>query len=118
MIAMSNATHAIQAYKTAARYRSQRDQEADVFRHTIAALKAARNASSIQQIRALADNRRLWLTVIDLMRDPGNALPEQLRASIVSVGIAVQREMDREAPDFDFLISINENIAAGLAGQP
>lgn len=118
MIAMSNASHAIQAYKTASRYRSQRDQEADVFRHTIAALKAARTAGPIQQIRALADNRRLWMTVIDLMRDPENALPENLRASIISVGLTVQREMDQETPDFGFLISINENIAAGLAGQP
>ena len=64
--------------------------------------------------RAIADNRRLWLTVNDLMRDPLNALPQDLRASIVSVGLAAQREMDRDSPDFDFLISINENIAAGL----
>jgi flagellar biosynthesis regulator FlaF len=51
------------------------------------------------------------------MRDPLNALPQELRASIVSVGAAVQREMDQEKPDFDFLIAINENIAAGLRGQ-
>ncbi len=56
--------------------------------------------------------------VTDLMRDPDNALPEALRASIISVGRSVQREMDGDTPDFDFLISINENIAAGLAGQP
>ena len=49
------------------------------------------------------------------MRDPANALPQSLRASIVSVGLAVQREMNRDAPDFDFLISVNENIAAGLS---
>jgi flagellar biosynthesis regulator FlaF len=103
-----NASHAIQAYKTASRYRSQRDQEADVFHHAIAA----------QKIRALADNRRLWLTVSNLLTDPGNALPEPLRASILSVGLTVQREMEQDTPDFDFLISINENIAAGLAGQP
>jgi flagellar biosynthesis regulator FlaF len=115
---MVNASHAIQAHKTASRYRSQRDQEADVFRHAVTALKGAKGAGTIQQIRALADNRRLWATVNDLMRDPGNALPEPLRASIVSVGLTVQREMDQESPYFDFLISINENIAAGLAGQP
>ena len=115
---MQNASHAIQAYRTASRYRSQRDQEADVFRQAIAGLKGARQASPIQQIRALADNRRLWMMVRDLMRDPGNALPETLRASIVSVSLTVQREMDQETPDFDFLIAINENIAAGLAGQP
>ncbi len=118
MIVMLNASHAIQAYKTASRYRSQRDQEADVFRHAITALKGARNAGPIQQIRALADNRRLWMMVSDLLRDPGNALPDPLKASILSVGLTVQREMDQESPDFDFLISINENIAAGLAGQP
>jgi flagellar biosynthesis regulator FlaF len=55
--------------------------------------------------------------VIDLMRDPENGLPAELRASIVSVGIAVQREMQQDAPDFDFLIGVNEDIAAGLSGQ-
>jgi flagellar protein FlaF len=115
---MLNASHAIQAYKTASRYRSQRDREADVFRQATAALRDAKNAGLIQQIRALTDNRRLWGTVSDLLRDPTNALPEPLRAAILSVGMTVQREMDKEAPDFDFLISINESIAAGLAGQP
>ena len=46
------------------------------------------------------------------------SLPEALRAGLLSVAKTVQREMDQEAPDFDFLISINEEIAAGLAGQP
>ena len=32
-------------------------------------------------------------------------------------GMAVQREMQRDAPDFDFLIDVNEDIAAGLSGQ-
>ena len=115
---MLNANHAIQAYKAASRYRSQRDQEADVFNHVIAALKGAKDASPVRQVRALADNRRLWMTVSDLLRDPSNALPDPLKASILSVGVTVQREMDQDVPDFDFLISINENIAAGLAGKP
>ena len=58
------------------------------------------------------------MMVTDLMVDPGNALPDPLNASIISVSRSVQREMDQDTPDFDFLISINENIAAGLAGQP
>ena len=118
MIAMVNTTEAIQAYRATARLRSQRDQEADVFRTATAALKAARGGPAIRRVRALADNRRLWTMVTDLMRDPTNALPQPLRASILSVGLTVQREMDQEAPDFEFLISINENITAGLAGQP
>lgn len=109
-------THeAARAYETAANHRSQRDQEADVFRRAIGALRSARGADPVQRVRALADNRRLWMAVNDLMRDPTNNLPPPLRASIVSVGLAVQREMDRDAPDFAFLIEINESIAAGLS---
>ncbi len=108
-------TQAARAYESAATHRSQRTQEADVFRRATGALKAARELGSIQRVRAIADNRRLWVTVTDLMRDPLNALPAELRASIVSLGMTVQREMDRDMPDFDFLISINETIAAGLS---
>ena len=115
---MPNITHALEAYRATSRLRSQREQEADVFRQATAALKAARTGSMIQQVRALADNRRLWITVGDLMRDPRNALPQPLRAAILSVGLTVQREMDQVAPDFNFLIAINESITAGLAGQP
>ncbi len=66
-------------------------------------------------MRALADNARLWHAVIDLLQDPANALPAPLRAAIVSVGLAVQREMRKETPDVGFLVAVNENIAAGLS---
>lgn len=108
---------ALRAYEAAATHRSQRDQEADVFRRVIGALKAANTGNALQRVRALADNRRLWMAVHDLMRDPESNLPSELRASIISVGMAVQREMDRDAPDFRFLIEINENFAAGLGGS-
>jgi len=108
---------AMRAYEAAATHRSQREQEADVFRRAIGALKAAREGHALQRVRALADNRRLWMTVHDLMRDPDNGLPPELRASIISVGLTVQREMDRDQPDFGFLITVNENFAAGLAGS-
>jgi flagellar biosynthesis regulator FlaF len=111
-------TQATRAYESASVFRSQREQEADVFRRVIGALRASRNAGPIARVRALADNRRLWTTVSDLMRDSGSALGQELRAAIISVGITVQREMDLDQPDFDFLISINENIAAGLSGAP
>ena len=114
---MSTLIQASRAYQAAASHRTQREQEADVFRRASGALKAARGAATNAQVQAIADNRRLWLLVNDLMRDPANALPTDLRASIVSVGMVVQREMTRDTPDFDFLISINDNIAAGLSGH-
>lgn len=105
------------AYAASAAHRSPREQEAEVFRRAVAALRNGRGGNPVMQVRALADNARLWTAVIDLMRDPENALPPGLRASIVSVGLAVQREMQRDSPDFDFLIGVNEDIAAGLSGQ-
>lgn len=114
---MQPSTQAARAYEAASVHRSPREQEADIFRRAIGALRAARDAGPVQRVRALADNRRLWMAVGDLMRDPANALPIALRASIISVGMAIEREMDREQPDFAFLIEVNENIAAGLSGQ-
>lgn len=112
---MQTMTHATRAYEAASVRRSQREQEADVFHRATGALRAARDSSPIDRVRALADNRRLWSTVNDLMRDPLSTLPATLRAQIISVGLAVQREMDRDEPNFEYLITINEHIAAGLS---
>jgi flagellar protein FlaF len=115
---MLNSMMAARAYSASAAHRSLRDQEADIFRQANAILRKGRSQGATGKTKALADNGRLWMTVIDLLRDPDNALPDGLRAAIISVGLAVQREMQRPSPDFDFLISVNDNIAAGLAGQP
>ncbi|MEO8714529.1 MAG: flagellar biosynthesis regulator FlaF [Acetobacteraceae bacterium] len=114
---MQTMTRATSAYQQAAGHRSLRQQEADIFHQATGALRAARAGQSIERARAIADNRRLWLTVSDPMSDPANALPTGLRASIASVGISVRREMESAHPDFDFLIAINEHMAAGLADR-
>ncbi len=105
----------VRAYQSAAGHRNPREQEADVFRHVIGVLRAAK-ADPRRRGGAVADNCRLWLMVGDVMRDPANAMPPPLRAQIVSVGQALQREMALPEPDLDFLIAVNENIAAGLSG--
>jgi flagellar protein FlaF len=115
---MLNMTQAANAYAVAAAHRNVREQEADIFRRANASLREGGGAGPLGRARALADNHRLWMSVMDLMRDPENALPAPLRAAIVSVGHTVQREMRQPVPNFEFLISINENIAAGLSGQP
>lgn len=113
---MYGSPQGISAYKAANRQRSPRDVEADVFRQTNTALESGREAGSIAHARAIADNRMLWNTVSGVLQDPSNALPTPLRASIVSLGITVRREMDKPKPDVDFLIRINEEMAAGLGG--
>ena len=115
---MSQTSDVLRAYATAAAARDPREQEAEVFRYAVAALRRAQGGDKRQRTRALIDNQRLWSTVIDLVRDPENALPPPLRAAIVSVGLAVQREMQAPEPDFAFLLSVNESFAAGLMGAP
>lgn len=111
-------TQAARAYRAASAHRGPREQEADVFRRVTGALRAARQGTPMDQVKAIADNTRLWMMVGDLLRDPENALPAALRASIVSVGKALQREMQQPSPDFAFLIAVNEDITAGLSGRP
>ncbi len=112
---MSRSKHAASAYRSADSHRSLREQEADVFRRANGALRAARDASPADRIRAIADNRRLWLLVSDLVMDPQNGLPLPLRAGLASIARTVQAEVRRPSPDFDFMIAVNENIAAGLS---
>ena len=114
---MTTARGATRAYQAASAHRSHREQEADVFRQANAGLARIRHGGTmLARVRALADNDRLWLMLVGALQDPANRLPEALRGSIISVGLAVQREMRAREPDLEFLIEVNENIAAGLAG--
>ena len=76
-----------------------------------------------------AQERRAMDHVIELLKDassvghedlnnPENALPDQLRAGLISIGIWVNREIDRinsgAATDLTPLIEINEIIRDGL----
>ena len=92
--------------------RSLREQEADTFRRATTAMRVAQDGSDLA--RAIAHNRLLWSTVITTLRDPGNALPAELRSSLVLLGMVVERELNAEHPDLSFVIGINEHITAGL----
>lgn len=108
--------NAARAYQARSADRSLREQEADVFRRATAALRLAQAGNEFDRVRAVADNRMLWNTLVMTLKDPQNALPETLRSSIISVGMAVERELSEPQPDFPFVIGINEHITAGLIG--
>lgn len=108
---------ATRAYKARSADRNLREQEADVFRRATAALRRAQTSTEVDRVRALADNNLLWTSLVITLRDPDNALPAGLRASLVSVGMTVQRENAAKTPDLSFLIGINEQITSGLMGQ-
>src|ERR1700692_2031235 len=84
---MLNSMMAARAYSASAAHRSLRDQEADIFRQANAILRKGRSQGATAKTKALADNGRLWMAVIDLLRDPDNALSHGLRAGLISVGL-------------------------------
>ncbi|MBR0672964.1 flagellar biosynthesis regulator FlaF [Neoroseomonas soli] len=105
------------AYGAARAARDPREQEADVFRRVTGGLRAAGGLDGPARVRAVADNRRLWLAVETALADPSNRLPATVRAGLISLGRAVQREMEQGEPDLAFLIEVNEQVAAGLGGR-
>ncbi len=86
-----------------------------MFHRVNGVLRAGQRGTPVDRVRAISDNRRLWLTVMGLVQDPDNQLPSGVRAALTSVGHSVQRAMDAASPDLEFLIAVNENVAAGLA---
>lgn len=106
----------VRAYGAARAARDPREQEADVIRRVTYGLRAALDDDGAGRVRAVADNRRLWLAMETALVDPSNQLPAPMRAGLVSLGRAVQREMATPAPDIAFLIEVNEQVAIGLAG--
>ncbi|MFN7307575.1 MAG: flagellar biosynthesis regulator FlaF [Alphaproteobacteria bacterium] len=109
---------ATRRYGTIQQTRSLREQEADVFRRVNYGLKAALNGDAIERARAVADNRRLWMALEAAMTHPANQLPEALKGSILSLGRLIQREMQVKSPDILFLINMNDQMIAGLSGDP
>ncbi len=69
------------------------------------------------RIAAVHRNRELWLALTCDVASEDNALPDSLRASIISLGIFVFRESSRvirEIGSFDDLIAINRIVMRGL----
>jgi flagellar protein FlaF len=110
--------HIARAYGATRAALDPREQEADIFRRVTGGLRAAQQQQDgSARVRAVADNRRLWLAVESALADPANQLPATMRAALISLGRAVQREMDQGTPDLAFLIEINDQVAGGLVGR-
>jgi flagellar biosynthesis activator protein FlaF len=114
----------IQAYQRAAtRAESPRDIEYRALGVVTAALVRAREegrANLGALARAIHDNRRLWSVFSSDCADPNNALPQPVRARIISIAIFVDRHSSavlREGADLEPLIDINRALMEGLAGR-
>jgi flagellar protein FlaF len=109
--------------KTNSVVRTPREQERDIIALVTQRLRAASATKddAILLARAVSDNTTVWYILISDLASDGNQLPVELRAQIVSVGLAVIREcekLNKSDIDLDFLISINQAIIEGLSDSP
>lgn len=70
-----------------------------------------------ERVKAILWNRDVWSALRVDLSDPENMLPKQLRASLISISLWVEKEtrslLDNTG-DLDAVIDINRNIMAGL----
>lgn len=112
----------LQAYQKAATWaESPRQMEYRLFAQVTLALMEAAKADPRDlsaRVDALDWNRRVWTALSDDCSSPGNGLPPQLRASIISLAIWVGRHTSKVIRGQDHvepLIDINRMIMQGLA---
>jgi flagellar protein FlaF len=115
----------LRAYQqTAQRSETPRDAEYRLFAQVTRALldvKAKPREDIAAWIDVLHWNRRIWATLADDCSHPANALPEAVRAQIISISLFVHRHSSyvmRQEGDVDTLIDINRMMMQGLANRP
>jgi flagellar protein FlaF len=111
----------LRAYQQAAtRAEAPRDAEYRLFGQVTRALMVASEAAATDisaRIDAIDWNRRLWSTLARDCSEPGNQLPAEVRASIISLSLFVGRhssEVMRGDDDFETLIEINKMMMQAL----
>ncbi|KKK99967.1 hypothetical protein EIK76_11160 [Rheinheimera mesophila] len=90
--------------------------EAQVFRRVLYQLETAAQTSELEQAKALADLRLLWVTVLGLVMDPDNHLSLALQKALEQLAHRVIAELDLPLAEQDrsWLIQVTSHIAEGL----
>lgn len=98
-----------------ARERERAVLDAAIKKLAIAKIRGARSPESFEATDYI---RQLWLVLIADLSNAENALPEPLRASLISIGLWIRREVDLidrgDSANFDGLIEINQIVMDGL----
>lgn len=96
-----------------------RDIEYRLLAQVTAALKRAQETPDDVKTRVHAAlwNRDVWSALRVDLSDENNQLPKELRASLISISLWIEREthavLDNQG-DIEALIDVNRNIMAGL----
>ncbi|WP_072370939.1 flagellar biosynthesis regulator FlaF [Hyphomicrobium sp. NDB2Meth4] len=97
-----------------------RERERQVFERCLELFRAAeeKGAGSREAIEALTFCQRVWATLLEDLASPENALPKELRAEIISIGLWAVRESESirlgKSKDFKPLIEVTTALYEGL----
>ncbi len=79
---------------------------------------ACAGATAADTAQAIMFTTKLWAVLIEDVMGPQNALPRELRAQIVSIGIWILRDLERirddPTKDFADVIEVSRAIQKGL----
>lgn len=100
-----------------------REDERRAFRHCIGLMAAAQKAGvgSRESVEAIFFLTRLWSVLMEDLAHPENALPVELKARLISIGIWMLKNAENirmgQGKDFRPLIDVSESIYDGLKGR-
>lgn len=99
---------------------TERERERRALDRSIELLEKAEAAGSrsTEAVEALAFTGRLWLLLLEGLGRSENALPQELRADLISVGVWILRETDDirsgKSSNLRAVIDVSKNIRDGL----
>ncbi|MCX7303229.1 MAG: flagellar biosynthesis regulator FlaF [Hyphomicrobiales bacterium] len=97
-----------------------KDRERQLLTRSIDLLTAARaiGSDSMEAIEAIHFLNRVWASLIEDLGSPDNALPKELRANLISIGLWLLREAEDvrqgRSENFDGLIEVSQIIRDGI----
>jgi flagellar protein FlaF len=97
-----------------------KDREKQLLNRSIDLLARASTVGvgSLEAIQALHFTNRLWTTFIEDLGSADNALPKELRANLISIGLWLLRETEEvrqgRSSNFEGLIEVSQIIRDGI----
>lgn len=101
-------------------FSTARDREREALDHALQLMQEAeqKGAGSREAVEAIYRVRSLWAVLVEDLASPENVLPEELRASLISIGLWVMREAENirlgRTKSFAAMIEITTMIRDGL----
>lgn len=101
-------------------FATSREREREAFDRSIEAMTRAEAAGprSREAIEAIYLTRSLWAILVEDLAQPENQLPEDLRATLISIGLWIMREAEAirlgRVTSFRGLIDVTVSIRDGL----